>query len=80
VSDKPKPGGYIWREDVQTAIRANCQVRECLRRLLEERPSQALAATLIAQAACYLNVNQDALHELERIGTTGNTPEKRDLP
>jgi hypothetical protein len=72
MSDKPKAGGYLWRESVHAGITANHQVCQYLQRLLDERPSPALAATYIAQAAVHLNVNLKALHELERIGSNGD--------
>ena len=78
MSNKPKLGGYFWRQDIKVAVKANGQVRECLRCLLEDMPAPVLAATYIAKAACQLSVQLDALHDLERIGTMGNTPEMRD--
>ncbi len=61
-----KVGGYIFRQELARAIRANRSARLALGRILEE-PGPRLTALYLAQAARELAENFDALMEMRQI-------------
>ena len=64
---KPKVDGYLWRQELAQAIRANRMARKALSRILGENPSQLQMAVLLALVGRYLAENLDALVQLKEI-------------
>ena len=73
MSDKPKPGGYVWEQEVRRAQQAHGRLHKILERLLTERPGMA---NYVADAACALNTASEALSELERITHNGERKQR----
>lgn len=63
-----KVSGYIWRQELARAIRANRQAREALKQVLEDEPHGVALMWLLAQVAQRLGEERDALAELQQIG------------
>lgn len=69
MTDRPKPGGYIWRAEVAKAVNANRQARHYLKILLENNlTGRAARYALIAQISQHLSANLDSLMTLADIG------------
>jgi hypothetical protein len=64
---KPKVGGYLWRQHLAQALRANRMARRALSRILDEDPSRLQMAVLLALVGRYLAENLDALMQLKEI-------------
>lgn len=66
-SYKPIPGGYLDRQALNRAQRANHEARRNIQRILEETPGPMRLWQLLARVAHALGENLDALIEMERI-------------
>lgn len=64
---KRRVGGYIFRQELNRARRANARAREALRQIVDDRPGPQVLALLLSRAALALGENLDALQEMERI-------------
>ncbi len=63
-----KVNGYMWRQELARARQANKTARRALQKIIDERPSPALTAIYITEAALALGLNFEALQALEQIG------------
>lgn len=66
MTNKPRPGGSIYRQEIQVGINANRAVQTALLALVDHYPT-GIAPVLVAKAALALNQNLAALMTLERI-------------
>jgi len=71
MATKRKVGGYIFRQELNRARRANAAAREALRQIVDDRPGSQVLALLLTRAAIALGENLDALQEVERIAREG---------
>jgi len=62
-----KVGGYIWRQELARAVRANRLARRALKQVLEDEPHGVALMWLLANVAQYLGDERDALAELQQI-------------
>ena len=62
-----KPGGYVFRQEIQRVVIANRTAREALRRVVEESPGPATLALLIARVFASLVEILEAIREIEKI-------------
>lgn len=62
-----KIDGYIWREQVATAMRANRRAMRAVGAILDERPGPTRLAELLAQTSRYLHEGLGALVALQEI-------------
>lgn len=67
MSDKPKPGGYFWRQDIARIRQANQKIRRAVRRILEENPGPQATAALLTQIALQVGFSDESLRDLEEI-------------
>ena len=64
---RPKPGGYLWRQEIVSAMTTNAIARKALKRIINEQPSAMTMNLLIAQAANALADNLESLTALANI-------------
>ncbi len=64
---RPVPGGYLDRQLLNQAIRANKEAQRVIGRILQDRPGPERLAILLAQMAHLLGDQGAALREMEAI-------------
>jgi len=64
---RPIPGGYLDRQLLGKARRANTAARRIIGIILEDQPSPERLALLLAQLAHILAEQSDALRDMEEI-------------
>ncbi|MCD6289998.1 MAG: hypothetical protein J7M34_05790 [Anaerolineae bacterium] len=64
---RPIPGGYLDRQMLNRAMRANTAARRIIGRILQDRPGPERLALMMAQLAHHLADQADALNEMGRI-------------
>jgi len=67
VADKPRMGGYIWKEQLAKAKETNAKARECLGLFLEH-PNGEAGAIYLARLSQAMGDTLSALHEMDSIG------------
>jgi len=67
VATPRKVGGYVDRQELNRAMRANKAARRVVSRILNERPGPARLSLLLAELAQHLAIELEALMEMERI-------------
>jgi hypothetical protein len=64
---EPIAGGYNYRQALNQARQANCEIRESLRAVLIENPGPQRMAMLLARATSAAAENLAALNDLNEI-------------
>ncbi|HEY66240.1 MAG TPA: hypothetical protein G4O02_16940 [Caldilineae bacterium] len=64
---RPIPGGYLDRQLLNRAMRANTAARGIIGRILQEQPGPERLALMLAQLAHHLADQAEALNEMDRI-------------
>ena len=67
MADPPKIGGYIWKQELNRAMRSNQAAQEALRRITDDQPGPQQATRLQLTLAQALANNLGALLELQQI-------------
>ena len=76
---RPKPGGYLWKQEIIKAMTTNAIARKSLKRIINEQPSPMTLNLLIAQAANALADNLESLQALANIAEeTASAPDVGD--
>jgi hypothetical protein len=67
MPDQPKPGGYIWRSEIQRAIQANRRARHDVARIAQMIGSNAELNKHLTRLILAIAEEQDALNKLKDI-------------
>ena len=68
-----KVGGYIWKDEVHKALRANEAARKAVGQILDGDPGPARQALLLALVASHLGDNLESLRKLQEISNGKET-------
>ncbi len=68
MTDKPKPGGYVYSEIIQSGRTKTKIARDALRKIVEENPGPQTLAMGITRVALVLGDIEAILSQLEQIG------------
>lgn len=68
-----KIGGYIWKDELHKALRANEAARRAVGQILDGEPGSARRALLLALIAQHLGDNLESLRKLQEIANGKET-------
>lgn len=70
VKSRRKVRGYIWRQELNNALRSTRAARAAVGKILDEDPGRTRLTLLLALTSQHLGDTLDALHQLQEFKQT----------